>query len=266
METYTVDEYYAALKALMGKEPLTSLEEGNLASFKAKARLDIKHQVLNEQPRKHTMEGKRVRFHMRKCLPTDMQVDDLPVQLSKTPFKAKDIDPDVARFFGFKMRKMANSEETLPEMRKFASGATRNTDENKLDYEAFLSGPVLRFYAEYMHQQQYQADGKLREGDNWQKGIPLDVYMKSMWRHFMDVWLFHRGLKGRDTMKQALGGLLFNVMGYTHEYLKLELTKQTDKCPALAKCGNEHCPLIKDDSFKPKFDLYGTPRCFACKV
>jgi hypothetical protein len=100
-------------------------------------------------------------------------------------------------------------------MRNFSTGATRDTDENKLDYEGFLSPVVLERYAQYMHKNRLQADGKMRDSDNWQKGIPRDAYMKSMWRHFWEVWSIHRGRDG--DIQEALSALLFNVMGYLHE-------------------------------------------------
>lgn len=107
-------------------------------------------------------------------------------------------------------------------MREFDSGATRDTDENKLDFEGFLSPLVLNRYAEYMNKNRVQADGKLRDSDNWQKGIPKTEYMKSGFRHFFDWWFNHRGLAAlaRETIEEALCGLLFNAMGYLHEHLK----------------------------------------------
>lgn len=106
------------------------------------------------------------------------------------------------------------------EIRTFETGATRDTDRNKLDYEGFLSPAVLRRYAEYMHEHRKQSDGVLRASDNWQKGIPKDEYMKSMARHFMEFWAAHRGDKGDK--QETLCALLFNVMGYLHEELKNE--------------------------------------------
>lgn len=106
-------------------------------------------------------------------------------------------------------------------IRQFETGATRDTDQDKLDFEAFLSPAVLQRYAEYMHEKRRMPDGSLRDGDNWQKGIPLDAYMKSMWRHFFNVWAAHRGLAGWVD-EEDLCGLLFNVMGYLHELLKEE--------------------------------------------
>ena len=113
------------------------------------------------------------------------------------------------------------------EMRTFDTGATRNSEEGKLDYEGFLSPLVLRRYAEYMNANRVQADGELRDSDNWQKGIPLNAYMKSMWRHFMGLWFIHRGYagggKGTQTeQEEMLCAVIFNASGYLHEILVSE--------------------------------------------
>ncbi len=105
-------------------------------------------------------------------------------------------------------------------MRKFATGATRDTDIGKYDYEAFLSPIVLTRYAEYMHKNRVQRDGTMRDGDNWQRGIAQSVYMKSLWRHFMEAWTIHRG--GKGCIEEALCAVLFNAMGILHERLKLK--------------------------------------------
>lgn len=121
--------------------------------------------------------------------------------------------------------------EEGPKIRIFGNGATRDTDVGKLDYEGFLSPLVLKKYAEYLDKHRKQSDGKLRDSDNWQRGIPRKEYIKSAWRHFMDFWSFHRGFKGRETMEDAICGLLFNVMGYLHELEKEKLEKEEDKTP-----------------------------------
>ena len=108
-------------------------------------------------------------------------------------------------------------------MREFESGATRDDDVTKPDYEGFLSPIVLQRYAQYMNKHRKQADGKLRDSDNWQKGMDFDVYIKSGHRHFMDWWLIHRGYDGRDDIEEALCALMFNVQGYLHELLKKKL-------------------------------------------
>jgi len=105
-------------------------------------------------------------------------------------------------------------------IRKFATGATRDTASDKLDFEGFLSPLALRRFAQYMHKNRLQTDGSLRDGDNWQKGIPQDVYMKSMWRHFFAVWEDHRGLG--DNQIEDLCALMFNVQGMLHELLVKE--------------------------------------------
>jgi len=112
-------------------------------------------------------------------------------------------------------------------LRTFDSGATRDSDDAKFDYEGFLSPIALKRYARYMHKHRIQADGKLRASDNWQGGIPLDAYMKSMFRHFMDLWCVHRGYSAIDgadnhfvNRDEALCAILFNAFGYLHELIR----------------------------------------------
>jgi hypothetical protein len=122
------------------------------------------------------------------------------------------------------------------EMREFKSGATRNSDVGKNDYDGFLSLPVIQEYGNYMTKHRKQADGKLRDSDNWQKGFGdkhYDVCMKSAWRHFLDFWAIHRGYKRIDsidgheiTLIEAGCALLFNIMAYLHILLtKSEVEK-----------------------------------------
>ena len=107
-------------------------------------------------------------------------------------------------------------------LRVFGSGATRDSDAGKLDYEGFLSPLVLQRFGRYMHQHRVLPDGTLRDSDNWQKGIPLKEYMKPFIRHARDAWALHRGWPGDATqdIEEALCAVLFNDQGYLHEYLK----------------------------------------------
>jgi len=112
-------------------------------------------------------------------------------------------------------------------MRNFNTGATRDEDKTKNDYEGFLHPSVIERYGDYMTKHRIQADGQLRDSDNWQRGIPKEAYIKSAWRHFLDVWFIHRGYKRWDkqrneeiTIDEALCALLFNIMGYLFEILK----------------------------------------------
>ncbi len=102
-------------------------------------------------------------------------------------------------------------------MRQFETGATRDTEDDKLDYEGFFSPLVLERRAEYMHKHRVQKDDTLRDSDNWQKGMPLDVYMKSAFRHFVEWWTMHRL---NDVSEEAICALMFNCEGYLYELLK----------------------------------------------
>lgn len=105
----------------------------------------------------------------------------------------------------------------MSDIRVFGTGATRDQDDTKLDFEGYLSPLVLEEFAKYMWRAGTMSDGTRRASDNWQAGIPLDVYMKSGWRHFFSWWKGHRA--GTITTDE-LCGLLFNVSGYLHEMLK----------------------------------------------
>lgn len=115
---------------------------------------------------------------------------------------------------------MAAETERRDTVRLFETGATRDLDVSKLDYEGFISPELLRAFATYMDFNRHLPDGSVRASDNWQKGIPLDVYMKSGTRHFMDWWMVHRELPNNEGLIWALMGLMFNVQGYLTEYIK----------------------------------------------
>ena len=108
-------------------------------------------------------------------------------------------------------------------IRKFETGATRDTSVGKLDYEAFLSPIVLKAYAEYLNKHRVASDGSLREGDNWQKLFGekhYDVCMKSLMRHTMDLWLAHRGHVAGQSVDDSLAAIIFNAMAYWYKLLK----------------------------------------------
>jgi hypothetical protein len=116
--------------------------------------------------------------------------------------------------------------------RQFGTGATRDSDSEKPDYEGFMSPLVQLRFGEYMHQHRKQSDGKMRDSDNWQKGIPKEQYIKSHQRHALDWWLIHRGFSAfaRDTLEDILCGVLFNTQGYLHEILKQRYKEKADWC------------------------------------
>jgi len=128
-------------------------------------------------------------------------------------------------------------------IRRFETGAVRDAETGKFDYEGFLSPRALETYAAYMHKHRKQADGGLRDSDNWQKGIPRSVYMKSLWRHLVTAWKIHRGITCLDerdghviTITEALCGILFNTFGYMHEECEAEAAiNETSKVEGEAK-------------------------------
>ena len=116
-------------------------------------------------------------------------------------------------------------EYEVGKIRKFKTGATRDTDEGKLDFEGFFSPIVMEKFAEYMNKHRRQSDGQLRDSDNWQKGFGegkkhFITCMKSWWRHFFCSWKEHRGIKTKEGMGNALMGGLFNNMAYAHQWFK----------------------------------------------
>jgi hypothetical protein len=108
------------------------------------------------------------------------------------------------------------------QIRTFNTGANRNSDEGKLDYEGFLSPFVLKRFGLYMQKHRALADGTLRESDNWQKGLPYDVCLKSLLRHVMDVWIDNRGGFANETIEDALCAIIFNAQSMLLTLLKEE--------------------------------------------
>ena len=108
------------------------------------------------------------------------------------------------------------------------TGATRDTAEGKFDFEAFFSTPVFFRLAAYMHKHRFQSDGTIRDGDNWQKGLDPDETFKSIIRHAFQAWAMKRGnnvvcpTEGSMDMEETLGALMFNLMAYWHELLRVE--------------------------------------------
>ena len=104
--------------------------------------------------------------------------------------------------------------------RQFETGATRDNDDNKLDWEGFISPTAMLLFAQYMHRHRLQADGSLRDSDNWQKGMPRRQYMKSLVRHVWDLWRIWRvAPEAEDKLVELLCAVLFNVQGMLHEIM-----------------------------------------------
>jgi len=115
------------------------------------------------------------------------------------------------------------SQEDDGTLRTFASGATRDTSDGKPEHWGFSSALVEKRYGEYMHSKRIQTDGKLRDSNNWKKGIPQWAYFHSLSRHTSDLKLIAEGFPGEANepdMEVVLCAMLFNVQGLLHEVLK----------------------------------------------
>lgn len=111
-------------------------------------------------------------------------------------------------------------------MRTFETGATRDSDDSKLEHWGFSSALVEKRYSEYMQTHQTQADGEKRASNNWMKGIPGDVYKHSMSRHVNDLRLIlegHPEQAEESDLETVLCAIKFNVDGMLYGVIKNRL-------------------------------------------
>ena len=115
------------------------------------------------------------------------------------------------------------------QVRQFDTGAYRDTDDTKLDFEACFSPIVLERYAQYIASKRKVPtfkDNGVRPDDNWQMGIPKESYMKSRLRHIVASWKLHRGFDVYDEkgnkidLIESLCAEMFNLQGHLFELLK----------------------------------------------
>jgi hypothetical protein len=124
-------------------------------------------------------------------------------------------------------------EQPSGKVRQFASGATRDTDQGKLNYRGFENPFVTKRFAEFMHRNRKQSDGSLRAADNWQKGITREAYMESLERHFNEAKQMHESEAGRnpefwgekaetssEVFLDTLCAIVFNAQGMMLEIMK----------------------------------------------
>ena len=121
--------------------------------------------------------------------------------------------------------KKKSNPKSAGEMRKFDTGATRDTTEGKLSYVKALSPIVLRRYVQYLDAHRKQADGTMRDFDNWKQGIPIDAYFDGLGRHFLTIWLLEQGFSAEDNhgpvdIEDTLCAIIFNASGWLHELIK----------------------------------------------
>lgn len=113
-------------------------------------------------------------------------------------------------------------------MREFKTGATRDSDEGKLKVEGFISAIVDHRFSQYMNVHRKQADGKLRDPDNWQKGIEVETYVDSLVRHTLDLRLHWDGFPQcavEEDIENVVCAIIFNAHGMLHELVKKRLVQ-----------------------------------------
>ena len=114
-------------------------------------------------------------------------------------------------------------------IRKFESGASRDTNENKLEIARFLSPEVLERFCEYMNHHRTMRDGSLREPDNWKNLFGENheqVCLDSMARHFFAYWKNCYTTKDNAQKEEELCGIIFNAMASLYAILKVDQNKR----------------------------------------
>lgn len=121
----------------------------------------------------------------------------------------------VNRSFGSANPSIASTAEV-----KYEGGGLRSSDE-KPDYEAMLSPGAMEAYAEYMFMNSFLEDGGRRDEDNWQSGVPLKRWLKSLFRH---VFALHKLFREEGCLQLhilvACCAIIFNAFGFLHEFVK----------------------------------------------
>lgn len=97
------------------------------------------------------------------------------------------------------------------EIRTFTTGATRSTSDGKLDYIKGLCPHTIEAYMRYLSKHRIQADGNIRDFDNWKKGIPTGEYLSSIFRHIMSIWKDYEA--GNTIAQDEACAVVFNAMG-----------------------------------------------------
>lgn len=81
----------------------------------------------------------------------------------------------------------------ISEIRQFESGATRSSNNGKIEYYGFRHPLTELSYGEYMIKHQTQENGEKRESNNWWKGWNKKISLQSLIRHTEDLQAIHAG-------------------------------------------------------------------------
>jgi hypothetical protein len=136
--------------------------------------------------------------------------DTYPEDWTATQYNQQGISPPSKKLG---VREGCESSPAL--MVEYQTGATRSAD-NPYDPEGFLDPKALQIFCEYMEKHCLQKDGKLRDSDNWQKGMEEKRVYRSLIRHTFDAWLIRRGYPPKSVdctgLNEALCAIIFNAM------------------------------------------------------
>lgn len=98
------------------------------------------------------------------------------------------------------------------EIRKFDSGAVRDSDKNKESYVETISWVAFRRYSQYM-------TGKKNKygAGNFKKGIPIESYEESLVRHLVKYLSNKYENEDLEKNEDHLSAIIFNTFGIMHE-------------------------------------------------
>lgn len=117
-------------------------------------------------------------------------------------------------------------------MRKYTTGAIRDTNKGKNDYSRYFSPLVMKERGDYMRRHAVRSDGSIRPGDNWKNRFgetPKEHYdncFESHCRHHLEFWLGHDGYLSRRQKIDAICAMMFNLDAYLHVELEEELREK----------------------------------------
>lgn len=101
-------------------------------------------------------------------------------------------------------------------MRKFETGATRNSDEGRYNPARSIGWRAMAAYANWVEKHATLPDGSKRPTDNWKKGFPLDAIEVSLGRHAMEfLAAVERG--DYEAADESAMGIWFNCQAYVFE-------------------------------------------------
>lgn len=100
----------------------------------------------------------------------------------------------------------------MKKIRKWKSGAIRDSEEGKEDYIETISWRAFKRYAKYM------TACKVKYGEgNFKKGMDIPNYERSLMRH-MQKYLENKYEGGTvEVENDHLSAMLFNIFGIMHE-------------------------------------------------